>query len=188
MMTSRRAAFYVAVWLLLTVVWLFTGRSGRDGGPREDGIRQAANPFGDLTPAQVGEVEVEAAAGRARFVRSAGGWRVAAPAEGAAAADLLSAFLSALLEVEEAEVIPNGTGREGEFGLDRPTGRVVLGREDGAPLRIVLGARNPSGTAVYARLEDSPEVVLLGLNVPYYLDLALRAAGAAPRRRPSERP
>lgn len=177
-MTWWRAGFYVVVWFLLTAAWLWTKPPGPDGVPREQTARRAGAPFGGLTPAEVDQVEMEGAAGRARFVRSGDGWRTVAPTEGTASRDLLSAFLSALLETEGAETVSGATGRDAEFGLDAPTGRIVLGRREGPPLRIVLGTRNPAATAVYARAEGVPEVILLGLNVPYYADLALRAAAA----------
>jgi hypothetical protein len=39
---------------------------------------------------------------------------------------------------------------------------------------LVLGSANPAETGVYGQLEGNPQVMLLGLNVRYYIDLVLR--------------
>jgi hypothetical protein len=171
-MTWTRAWLYVAVWLLLTVGWLATEGSDLGcGSPAETVVR--GSPFGDLRPADIAEVEIETAAGRIRVERSPDGWRVVEPGERAAPADLIAALLSAVLEVGEAEVLSNANERDGDFGFDAPSARLALRGQGGAPLRIVLGSRNPAGTAIYARAEGKHEVVLLGLNLPYYLKLAI---------------
>ena len=52
-------------------------------------------------------------------------------------------------------------------------------RRPGAPpVTLSLGGPNPAATGVYGRLDGNPQVVLLGLNVRYYVDLVLRQAGA----------
>ncbi len=43
-------------------------------------------------------------------------------------------------------------------------------------VRVLLGARNPTRTAVYAKRDDRPAVYLVGLNVQYYEDLIFEAA------------
>jgi hypothetical protein len=43
---------------------------------------------------------------------------------------------------------------------------------------LVLGSLNPAETGVYSRLEGNPQVVLLGLNVRYYIDLVLKQSAA----------
>ena len=68
-----------------------------------------------------------------------------------------------------------------QFGFEDPDARLSFVLGEGEALTIVLGTRNPPQTAVYARRQGASEVVLLGLNVPYYLDLALDAATAGRR-------
>jgi hypothetical protein len=55
-----------------------------------------------------------------------------------------------------------------------------LYQADGSVIRVLLGARNPAQTAVYARREGKPDVVLLGLNVQYYIELVIEALQRPP--------
>ena len=65
------------------------------------------------------------------------------------------------------------------FGLDLPRSTLVLKTDSKSPpITLLLGERNPAVTAVYARLEGSPNVFLLGLTVKYYEELLFEAAGA----------
>lgn len=126
------------------------------------------------TPAvTVRQVTVEAAGRRLRAVRAGDRWQVAEPAGSAATSDLISALLSAVLDTRAEPVVADPTDLA-EFGLEQPSARITLDRSAGAPVVLLLGGTNPAETGVYGRLEGNPQVVLLGLNVRYYVDLALR--------------
>jgi hypothetical protein len=43
---------------------------------------------------------------------------------------------------------------------------------------LSLGSANPAETGVYATLEGHPQIVLVGLNVRYYIDLVLRQSAS----------
>lgn len=45
-----------------------------------------------------------------------------------------------------------------------------------APVTILIGARNPTRTAVYARRSDRNTIFLVGMNLSYYIDLIFDAA------------
>ncbi len=40
----------------------------------------------------------------------------------------------------------------------------------------MIGGRNPTRTAVYARRSDQPAIFLVGMNLSYYIDLIFDAA------------
>jgi hypothetical protein len=42
---------------------------------------------------------------------------------------------------------------------------------------LSLGRTNPAETGIYGRLEGNPQIVLLGLNVQYYVDMVLKQSG-----------
>jgi hypothetical protein len=70
------------------------------------------------------------------------------------------------------------TDRLADFGLATPSARLSFGRPGGAPVTLLLGSANPAETGVYGRLEGNPQIILLGLNVRYYIDLVLKQSGA----------
>jgi hypothetical protein len=63
--------------------------------------------------------------------------------------------------VEVGEVSTGGRGLL-EYGLDQPSTRISLGLEGGAAHVLALGLHNPSHTSVYAQVDDTPRVVLVG--------------------------
>jgi hypothetical protein len=89
--------------------------------------------------------------------------------------DLITAIVSSLTDTPPVELVDATGASMDDFGLSRPTVRITLGRTNQEEVVIELGARNPAQTAVYARRDGSPSIVLLGLNVQYYVDLVLEA-------------
>lgn len=105
-------------------------------------------------------------------------WKVVDPAGVVVPSDLISALLSTLAEKQEAEVLVASPSPEdlAAFGLDDPTSQIRVERKEGPPLMLSLGGRNPTRTAVYAQADQSPRIVLAGLNVDYYGELLYEAA------------
>jgi hypothetical protein len=68
------------------------------------------------------------------------------------------------------------------FGLAPATTRMVLGTSDGKEITLDIGATNPSNLGSYAKSSLAPEVVLVGFNVSYYIDLAMEDAGRIRRQ------
>jgi hypothetical protein len=105
---------------------------------------------------------------------------VVAPADARVPADLVAAIVAALTELPPVDVVPPAPGaRAVEFGLEEHSVRLVVGT-DTEEARVQLGARNPSQTAVYARRDGDEEIVLVGLNVQYYVDLLIEASRRPP--------
>jgi len=170
--TWPRGLTYVCIWLLLTVAWAAQRRSVPEAEPPS---LPAKTPFGDLKPADVVGIEI-ASSGQTLDARLLDGrWEVSRPPGAALAADLIPALLDAVLDVQEIKVIHLADPGHGEFGLADPVAHLTFRAADGASLRILLGGLNPAQTAIYGRAEGAPEVVLLGLNVRYYMRMALQA-------------
>jgi len=128
---------------------------------------------------QLTELLIESDAQRVSAARVDDRWQVREPAGAAIPSDLLAALVTAVLETPAEPVASDGE-RVAEFGLDAPRTRITFTRHNAPPAILTVGSRNPSGTGVYGRLEGNPQIVLLGLNVQYYLDLVRRAALATP--------
>jgi hypothetical protein len=160
------ALVYVALALVLG---LFAWRS-TPPPPPSPSAASAPSP----TPAVVvRQVTVETEGRRVRAVRAGDRWQVVEPPGAAVTSDLISALLSAVLDTRAEPVVADPTNL-GEFGLEQPSARITLERSEGAPVVLLLGGTNPAETGIYGRLEGNPQVVLLGLNVRYYVDLVTR--------------
>jgi hypothetical protein len=118
-----------------------------------------------------------------RAVRDDGRWRVVEPSRAAVPPDLIEAEVATLTAGQVSEVVADGAAPDlAAFGLTRPRSAIVLTIDGGGAPRdvtVLLGDRNPTHTALYARRSGDPRVYLVGLNVRYYEELIFEAAGAA---------
>lgn len=100
-------------------------------------------------------------------------WQVAPPDADRVTSDLVDALLAAILDAP-AEPVGGDAATAADFGLAEPAARVELTRRAGRPVTLLVGATNPAATGVYGQLEGNPQIVLMGLNVRYYVDLMTR--------------
>ena len=112
-------------------------------------------------------------------------WAVVEPAGTSIPPDLIGAFARALAEAEEIARVAGADADPVAFGLDARATRVEMTGEHGDAVVVHIGSTNPTGTAVYARRDASPDVVLIGRNIRYYEDLIFQALSAA--RVPADR-
>lgn len=135
-----------------------------------------------VEPGAVRAVTLRRGGVRVRAERADGRWRVVEPAGASVPSDLVEAAVATLTAGQVSEVVADAarTPDLAAFGLATPTSVIELttGNAAGHVLTVLFGGRNPTRTALYARLADDPRVFLVGLNVRYYEDLIFEAAGA----------
>lgn len=173
-MTWTRALLYLAIWGVLTVYYFaFDHPPTAPSTPAETVTK--SERLVPLHAAAVTQLSLEAHGLALRCDRTDGQWRVVEPAGAPIPADLIAALVTTLTELPPVGVVPlGGEGKADDFGLTDPVARITIG--DGtARIGLQLGARNPSQTAVYARRDDAEAIVLVGLNVQYYVDLIIEA-------------
>ena len=168
-MTRMRALSYVGVWVLLTAYYVAFERES----DAVEVMPEQQPPFLELAPDQVVAVEVEIGGRRLSSRRSGQGWEVVAPQGVPVFDDLIDAFLSTLTDSPTVEVIGSRVASAEDFGLEDPTARIILRLADAEPVSVLLGRRNPAQTAIYAQRQGVPTIVLLGLNVQYYVELLM---------------
>ena len=172
-------------WRQVVLLWVvFVALAGEywfveSRRPEEAPTQPERRRFLDVDPRGVREVVMQRT-GRSVVARLAEGhWTVVEPPDAPIPADLISAFLDALLKAEEIENVAPAAVDAHAFGLDASASRVEL-RGGGPALAVTIGGPNPTGTAVYARRGEAPDVVLIGRNVRYYEDLIFQALPAPP--------
>jgi len=86
--------------------------------------------------------------------------------------DLMKALADLLEGAKEVEIVSTNPNDAAEFGLDQPKGELILEpASKKGPIDIFFGNENPTRTAVYARIDNSPKIFLLGANLEYYQTL-----------------
>jgi len=173
-MAWTRALAYVVAALVLGTIY-FTGAPPPRRSPAGAAPNAAASPQPVQLAIDTVRLDVDGRIVRAR--RAGEQWEIVEPAGATVPADLIAALISAVLETPALPVVSN-SDHLAEFGLDTPSARLTFGRPGGAPVTLSLGATNPAATGVYGRLEGNPQIILLGLNVRYYIDLVLRQVKA----------
>jgi len=171
-MTPRKAFAYVALWAILTAYFVAFERhsTSSDMTPPE------RPRLLDFAAADVAAVELRADGRHLRCERDGNGWRVTTPAGAELPADLIKTLVNALTEEEAVEVVSHDPAQAAEFGLVQPTSQVSVTTREGSRATVFLGARNPAQTAVYARRDGASDILLVGLNLEYYIELAMAGA------------
>jgi len=106
------------------------------------------------------------------FRREGYRWTVVEPAGLEVASDLLTSFVENLTPTKEIIIIDKDPKDTTSFGLDPPNTTIIVKDKTGKEVATVsLGGANPTASAVYARIEPSPQVYLLGQSVSYYAQL-----------------
>lgn len=142
-------------------------------------VEERRRPFLQLEADALREVRLHRDGRTVVSRREGEGWVIVEPAGGFVPSDLISAFTAALAGAEEIARVAEQPTDPAEFGLDGGASRVELVPRSGEAVVIVLGGTNPTGTAVYARREAAPEVLLVGRNIRYYEDLIFQALSAS---------
>lgn len=173
-------------WRQVVVLYVVAGALGaeywtiervRPIVPEGPPVRQR---FLTVDPDGLREVRLVRAGRRVVMQRSGDRWTVVEPPGATVPSDLIAAFTRALTATEEIERVAGENADARSYGLDDGAGRVELVPVSGESVVVTLGATNPTGTALYARRGDAPEVILIGRDVRYYEDLIFQALAAAP--------
>lgn len=101
-------------------------------------------------------------------------WKVVQPAGKFIPQDLMQALASLLVSAKSVEVVATDPNDLGQFGLNHPTGQLIIKSGDRKPIDIYFGSENPTGTAIYARIEGIPNIFLLGNDLEYYQILMIQ--------------
>ncbi len=138
--------------------------------PRPGG---AAIPLLSVDPAAVVGIGLERNGQTRRTARTASGW--SGVAHTAAVDDFLRQLgeQAEIMRIDQPE--PDGLAAH---GLDPPQATLELQRRDRAPMVVLIGTRNPAGTALYVRLGTQGPIALTGSQLLWNLGQLERALGA----------
>jgi hypothetical protein len=176
-MTWRRIAIYYALGIALGgYFFLVEWDPARDKPIPTPSRVVTQSRFLPVSREDVSELELRRDGATVTCRREGERWIVIEPAGAKVASDLITSFVENLTPEREVQIIETAAKDLSLYGLDQPSATVtVKGRNMLAT--VLLGGPNPTGTAIYARKENSLQVVLLGTSVSYYEDLIFEAAG-----------
>ena len=107
-------------------------------------------------------------------------WKVLEPQGAHVTSSLVSSLIENLTMEQETRVVKEEADDLAAYGLKPPHATVILkGKTESDLATVFIGGHNPTSTAVYASIEGSSQVVLLGYNARYYEELLFEAATGA---------
>jgi len=105
-------------------------------------------------------IEVKSEDGESVIAREPGGeWRVLKPEEKEADQTRVNQVLKRLGPLKATRVLTDSVDLAA-FGLSEPRARITLKLRDGSERRLLVGEKNPAGTAYYVQVEGQKEVYL----------------------------
>lgn len=175
---TRVALIYAVLAVLVGYLALLDGPANEEAALTLEPPTPAASLLG--TEADAVRVMTFQKEGRlVRASRESGRWRPIEPMGARIPPDLFDAAIAALTAGQASEKIANETGHHlAEYGLETPAATIelVVGDMPNRPISVLIGAPNPTQTAVYARRSDEEAIYLVGMNLRYYIDLIFDAA------------
>jgi len=175
-MSWRRVVMIYAIVAILAGYVLVFERSATPGD--QEGVKAVPASILGTEPSAVTAVTFGKDGKVVRARREGDRWRAVEPAGVTIQPDLIEATIATLTAGQSAEVLSHEPENAlSAYGLDTPSAsvQVVVGAQDHT-ITILVGARNPTGTAVYARRSDQATVFLVGMNLSYYIDLIFEGA------------
>ena len=91
--------------------------------------------------------------------------------------DVMEDFLTNLQKLLDLGEVEGGIEQLSEFGLRPPASRVLLEVEGAGVQVLTIGKNNPVQTSLYAQVNDTPQVVLIGSVINWDLRKLFTAAG-----------
>jgi hypothetical protein len=171
---TRATAYWLVAGLLLWAYVALQPRA-RGGGDVEVARQASRSTVLSVDPETVESVELKRGDATIAWQRKGRGWELRLPTGKAIPVGLLEAFVDQLGDAGRGEEL-DGSGTENAYyGLEEPSFVVTVRSTDREPITLVVGARTPTKTASYARVQGSKPVLVVGLNLTYYADLMFDA-------------
>ncbi len=132
----------------------------------------------DFTPERVTRVDVLFEGQQVVYQRSPEGW-TQAPSGAPMSPETIADFLANLKKLVNLGEVEGGAAQLSEYGLQPPVSRIVLEVEGEGTRTLTLGKHNPVQTSLYAQINESPQVVLVGAVVLWDMRKLVMATNSA---------
>src|SRR6516165_8870339 len=139
--------------LLIGLATFFYVYEVRQGPAREKAATDKDRAWKELEAKDIVEVAIARKGESVQLKRSGEAWTLEAPVQSRAESQPVQDLLTSLATLRiEREIDPN-TVKLADFGLETPAADIAFTAR-GEKHRVWLGTKSPTGTWVYARLED----------------------------------
>ena len=137
--------------------------------------KKAERPVLDFTSEQVTQIDLVFEGQHLVCQRTPEGWKQL-PAGKPLRSDAVEDFLANLQKLVNLGEVEGGAAQLSEYGLQPPASRVSLQVAGEGTRTLALGKHNPVQTSLYAQVNESPQVVLVGAVVLWDMRKLMTAA------------
>lgn len=110
--------------------------------------------------------------------RNGDSWEILEPEGAQVTSAIVTSLIENLTMEKEVQVVEQSATDLKPYGLAPPYSTLELkGEGQNLLATVLIGDRNPTESAVYARIANSPRIVLLGYSVRYYEELIFESVG-----------
>ncbi|MBI3300612.1 MAG: DUF4340 domain-containing protein [Deltaproteobacteria bacterium] len=132
----------------------------------------------DFTPEHVTQIDLLFDGQHLVCQRTPEGWKQS-PGGTPVRPDAIEDFLTSLKKLVNLGEVEGDATQLSEYGLKPPVSRLTLQVEGEGPRTLALGKHNPVQTSLYAQINESPQVVLVGAVVLWDMRKLMTVAGGA---------
>ena len=179
-MSWRRIGIYYGLALVFGAYFLVFLWDPIGEGPRLAGYAPTQSRFLPFSRESIQELQLHREGQVITCQLDGNIWKVVEPQGGNVTSSLVSSLIENLTMEQETRVVKEEAEDLAAYGLKPPHATIILkGKTEGDLATVFIGGRNPTSTAVYASIEGSSQVVMLGYNARYYEELLFEAATGA---------
>jgi hypothetical protein len=168
---SWRVTLVLAIAVTVTALYAWfdlprgtTARSDSAAKPSTTPIGTVAKPLAEFAPEEVEAIHLRLGSLQVQLRREDGRWT------GVQRPEIVDDFLTNLHDMSEIMEVQASQQDLADYGLDPPDDRIELLLHEGAPISLLIGKSNPSGTGIYLRIGRAGRVVLAGALLRWELD------------------
>ena len=103
-------------------------------------------------------------------VKIEGKWQIMHPKPLPADQDSVGSLVSSLSSLTSDQLVEDKAGDLSQYGLNAPTEEVKITQKDGKAATLLLGDDTPTGSGVFARLDNDPRIFIVASYVKSSLD------------------
>jgi hypothetical protein len=120
---------------------------------------------------QFKEIDLKKKSGESTgVVKIEGKWQIMHPKPLPADQDSVGSLVSSLSSLTSDRLVEDKAGDLSQYGLNTPTEEVKITQKDGKGATLLLGDDTPTGSGVFARLDNDPRIFIVASYVKSSLD------------------
>jgi len=119
---------------------------------------------------ELGSIMIEHNGRKVGLERTGGTWMVTSSPGSGVNQDTVNSLVSAIMDTVVINMVEEHPANPAQYGFDKPDFSITLSSQQGqAPCTVLIGNDSPTSTSMYAMIESSGSVLLIGTYLRFSL-------------------